>query len=351
MRILMANFPWIGGIAHYIEQAFSGLGHSVVQAFYEEKPPFYYRALKLHQVKYLDRRFKEKQRELFNQKILILAEQTKPDIFFVFNEGYVNMETVEQLKNKYRIKTVCLIGDDPFDSFRFHDLPYSLKYFDHIYVAEKLWIDKIRMVAPNSKLFKIASAYDHNKFNIQHALELGKKHFANLNCQISFCGESYNQRAEGGYRSAVFSHLTKYDFKFWGDKGWKYQFKFYPELEKAYAGGRLSFDELIYLYARSLINMNMPSPQLITAFQPRVLEIAACGGFQLVDYREDLFEVFKDDEIATFKTIPEMLDKIDYFIKNPEKRNSYITAGLERIKGNTWKDRMVQIIKNLREEI
>lgn len=351
MKILMANYPWIGGIAHYIEEAFSELGHNVVQAFYEEKRPFYFRTLKLHQVKYLDRRFKEKQRELFNQNIISLAEQTRPDIFFAFNEGNVDKQTVEQLKLKFRVKTVCLIGDDPFDSFRFSLLPYSLKYFDHIYVAEKLWIDKIRLVAPDAKIFNILVGYDQKKFNIHHTEELAKKHFEHLHCQIAFSGESYGQRAEGGYRSAILSHLAKYDFKLWGDEGWKYQFQFYPELAKAYVGGRLSFDELIYVYKKSLINLNMPSPQLVTTFQPRVLEIAACGGFQLADYRQDLFEIYKEDEIATFKTIPELLNKIDYFIKNPEKRNSYIAAGLERVKGNTWKDRVVEILKNMKEEV
>ena len=282
---------------------------------------------------------------------MALAEKIKPDLFFVFNEGYVNEQTVRLLKIKFKTVTICMIGDDPFDSFRFHHLPYSLKYFDHIYIAEKLWIDKIRMVAPNSKLHKILVGYDHKKFNTQRVTELGTKHLDHLNCQISFCGESYNQRAEGGYRSAVLSHLTKYDFKLWGDGGWKYQSDFYPELKKAYAGSRLSYDELIYVYKKSLINMNMPAPQLVTAFQPRVLEIAACGGFQLVDYRQDLFEIFKVDEIATFKTIPELLDKIDYFINNPEKRNSYIAAGFERIKGNTWKDRAAQILLDVGEVI
>lgn len=343
----MANYPWIGGVANYIENAFRQIGADVEHVFYEEELPFYFRTLKFSQIKYLDRKMREKQRDIFNRKILKLAERKPPDVFFAFNEGNVNAETVEKLKNKHRVKTICLIGDDPFDSYRFRDLPYSLKYFDHIYVAEKMWIDKIRMVAPHSKIFKMLSAYDPDNFNINRFNELKIEGFHDLECQISFCGESYNQRAEGGYRSTVLSHLTKYDFKLWGDSGWKYQFKFYPDLKNVYMGGRLNMNELVHVYHNSIININMPSPQIITGFQPRVFEIAACGGFQIVDHREDLLEVFKENDIVTFKTIPELIEKVDRFIKYPESRKHYIEAGLNAVQGNTWKDRAEEILSNL----
>jgi len=245
------------------------------------------------------------------------------------------------------IRTVCLIGDNPFDSYRFRELPYSLKYFDHIYVAEKNWISNIRMVAAGSKIIKMHSAYDSRRFNIDHVKENDQARNKEINCQIAFSGESYYQCAEGGYRCAVLSNLVEYGLVLWGDCGWKYQFKFYPELVRAYNGGRLSLDELVSVYANATINLNMPSPQIITSFQPRVFEIAACGGFQIVDYREDLLEVFKKDEIVTFKTIPELKEKVEYFIRYPEKRKPYIDSGLKAIKGNTWKDRVEMILNNM----
>lgn len=343
----MANYPWIGGVAKHIEEAFAETGNDVHQIFYEEKPPFYFSGLKLSQVKYLDRKFHEKEREIFNKKILAACERIRPDIFFVFNEGYVNAATVESIRKNNLTRTVCLIGDDPFDSYRFRELPYSLRYFDQIYVAEKLWIDKIRLVAPNAALFKILSAYDDRQFNSERAKAVMQNGWMHLDCPVSFCGESYNKRAEGGYRSAILSYLVHHGLKLWGDKGWMYQFRFYPELEKAYMGGRLEFEKLVYVYAKSTINLNMTSPQILTSFQPRVFEIAACGGFQIVDHREDLFEVFGEEEIATFKTIPELLDKVDHFLKNPAQRTPYIEAGFKAIKRNTWKERAIQIVNNL----
>ena len=95
----------------------------------------------------------------------------------------------------------------------------------------------------------------------------------------------------------------------------------------------------------------MPSPQLLTAFQPRVFEIPAVGGFQIVDYREDLFEFFDENELVTFQSVTELKDKVDYYLKNLEKRKPYINAGLERVKGNSWKDRALEIINNLKKDL
>ncbi len=347
MKVLMANFPWIGGIASYLEKAFGDLGHEVKQVLYVERLTPYIRLLKLNQLKYISRMTLERERRLHNLSILRIAKEFRPDLFLVLNEGYVDAETVSILKRDHGTFNVCLIADDPFDSYRFHELPYSLRFFDHIYVAEKLWINKIKMVSSSAKVFKFLSAYDHNMFTIEKANRLKGGGFEHLGCDVSFTGESYGRRAEGAYRSGILSSLVRYKLRFWGDDGWKYQLRFYPGLTNSYSGTRLTFDELVYLYANSPINLNMPSPQLTTAFQPRVFEIPACGGFQIVDHREDLFEVFKEDEIVTFRSIPELVEKVEYFLKNPEKRKPYIAAGLRAIQGNSWKDRAMSIIDNL----
>ena len=109
-----------------------------------------------------------------------------------------------------------------------------------------------------------------------------------LSCDISFTGESYGMLAEGGYRAGILDQLGSFNVKIWGDKGWERRFPYYSNLQRFYRGGRLSYDHLRKLYNLSTINLNMPAPQIFTGFQPRVFEIAACRGFQIVDWREEL---------------------------------------------------------------
>ena len=85
----------------------------------------------------------------------------------------------------------------------------------------------------------------------------------------------------------------------------------------------------------------MSSPQILTAFQPRVFEIAAAKCFQIIDYREDLMLCYNEDEMVTFKTIPELKEKINYFLKNPSEREKIAEKMyLKTIHKHTWQDRV-----------
>jgi len=55
---------------------------------------------------------------------------------------------------------------------------------------------------------------------------------------------------------------------------------------------------------------------------------------------------YVDLEAASFtKDKDDWFDKIDYYIKNPEKRNSIIEAGRQRVlKDHTYKNRVAQIV-------
>lgn len=344
MKILSANFPWIGGVAKYIEDAFEANGSEVERIHYREKMPFFYRQFKLNQIMYLNNLQKKKNIEAYNRIIVEKANAFNPDLFFVFNEGYVLTDTVKYLKKK-GVFLLSVIGDDPFDSFRFLELPYSLGYFDKIFVGEKYWIPKIKLVAPNADVRKIESGYDPEYFNVNKVVQLSQISIDKINCKVAFTGESYGRRVEGGYRSSVLSNLVNYGLKIWGDEGWKYQFKFYPELRKAYSGGRLSYDELITLYGSNAINLNLSSPQVISAFQPRLLEIIACGGFVISENKEDSMEVFGDN-LVTFDSVEELKEKVEYFITNPSERSRYVQACLKIVEKHSWTSKIKEILNH-----
>ena len=59
----------------------------------------------------------------------------------------------------------------------------------------------------------------------------------------------------------------------------------------------------------------------IESVNNRFFEVNGCGGFQLLDYRpilKDLLPV--DPELVSFKSIDEAIEKIRYYLQNPEER-------------------------------
>jgi spore maturation protein CgeB len=79
---------------------------------------------------------------------------------------------------------------------------------------------------------------------------------------------------------------------------------------------------------------------------PRTFEIAACRGFQLVDFRSDLPELFKiGEEIITFKTLEDLREKARYYLKHPEKRRKIASKAQERVlKDHTYEMRMMELL-------
>lgn len=346
MKILIITPPWIGGLFEYIAEAFEDQGDEVVKLSYQRQPSML-RKLKIHNVIQVRQYLEEKSWEHFNLRVLAASREQKPDIFLSFNEAFLISNTVEEIQ-KSGCLTVNFVSDNPFDPLRFSFFPISLKYYDTIFVFDKVWIPGVKNVAPRSRIVKLISGGGFNPRIFypvaENDISMGEK--KQLSCEVSFTGESYGMRGEGGYRSDILDLLGNYDVKVWGDEGWKQRFPYYKNLRGYYQGARLSYDLLRKLYCLCTINLNIPSPQVLSGFQPRTFEIAACKGFQIADWREELDEWFDEDELVTFKNIPELIEKVDYFIRHPEERTAYVEKLYEKVvKSHPWEIRIEEIMK------
>ena len=319
MKLIFINLFWEGNFINHIASAFEKIG---LQTYTIQIPPLHHWStkMKLHKISYVQEFLDNKVLADSNKMVIEAIKQEKPDLLFSFNNSRLLPETVKKIRDELNCKTVCVVGDNPFDSSRNKHFSMSLQYFDVILVGERMWIPNIRRMAPNSKIEHTLGGYNPEIFKPIGKETISQDDTNLLECDISFTGSAYGQQAEGNYRAGILGALPEYNVKIWGDAGWKYREKYYPSLGKAYQGSRLSYDQLLKLFTLSKINLNMPSPQILTSFQPRVFEIAATKGFQIIDYREDLLKCYEEDEMVTFKTIPELKEKVRYFLENPKER-------------------------------
>jgi spore maturation protein CgeB len=345
-RILIITPPWIGGLFEHIAGAFEKRGDEVVKLSYRRQPSIL-RKVKIHNIIQVRQYLERKSWEKFNFEVLAACKEQKPELFLSFNESFLFSTTIEKIQ-KEGCRTVNFVSDNPFDSLRFSFFPISLKYYDTIFVFDEAWIPGVRMVAPRSKVTKLISGGGFNPHIFYPAEEkaITALERDQLTCDISFTGESYGMRGEGGYRSDILDYLGEHNVKIWGDEGWKQRFPYYRNLSRYYQGGRLSYDHLRKLYHLCTINLNLPSPQVLSGFQPRTFEIAACKGFQIADWREELDEWFDEDELVTFRNIPELLEKVDYFVRRPEERTAYVEKLYKKVvKSHSWEVRVEEIMK------
>ena len=314
LKIFTINPGWTGGTMDFFEDAIRSLG--------AQHKSFRLRGVKFYKDKFIPKRLLDIEyskkllvkfyKKSLNENIRSEINSFNPDIFFVQNEAELLPETMEYIKSK-NIITMNINGDYAFDTYRFNYFPILLKYFDFVFYQEKIWKSNYQIIAPNTIFIKTVGAYSEKYFRPLPKEELMKN--LELLADISFAGTSYGFAAQGHYRTEIINHLCDYGLKIWGGDGWERYFDIYPKFVNAYQKKHLDFAELNILYQNTKINLNISNPQCITAFQQRTFEMAAANAFQIADYKEEIYDYFEEDEIVTFKTIDELIDKVKYFLR------------------------------------
>lgn len=350
MKIFIPHTNWIGNWGKYFYNAFEGEAIEVLGNKHKFHNNSIINTLKLDQISKIKNWSLHNALRTFNEQLIQDCIQEKPDIFMVMNESKLYPTTIKTIRERCKCTMVLILADDPYDSIRYvADFPHSLKYFDFIFNGEPAYNINVRKAAPNAKIFWHVGGFDSEYYHLVDDKALSMEDVKKYTCELSFTGSSYGPKAEGAYRADILSYLTDYDMKIWGDDNWPYRFKYLPQLQDCYIGTRLPYEDLRKLYHLSKINLNLPAPQVITSFQPRVFEIAACKGFQIVDYRPLIDKVFNENELVIFKTIGELREKVQYFLHHEAERNAIAERLYKKVIENfTWKKWAEKILDTIR---
>ena len=106
--------------------------------------------------------------------------------------------------------------------------------------------------------------------------------------------------------------------------------------------------EMIKLYSQSKINLGFSTcgdthleKERILQVRLRDFEVPMSGGFYMVEYMEELEEFYEiGKEIVCYRDLPDLADKIKYYLAHDDERNQIRLAGLARCRrDHTWHKR------------
>lgn len=177
---------------------------------------------------------------------------------------------------------------------------------------------------------------------VHRPLELTDEERQTYGSAVSFAGAPYLNRRR------LLVSLADLDFRIWGD-GWNE-----PALARFVSGGGRRFDveEMVRIFNATAINLNLHSASHVAGLDPdpdfvnpRTFEIAACGAFQLVDWREPLGELFDESEMVTFRSAGELREKIAHYLDAPDERQAIARRARARaIAEHTYEQRVRRIL-------
>ena len=125
--------------------------------------------------------------------------------------------------------------------------------------------------------------------------------------------------------------------------------KHFGNLSKIF-GRCLSYDDMVKMYSQSKITLNFSGypetknvgtidfDKSVKGLTGRDSEAPMCGAFYLTQYSDHIAQMYEiGKEIETFRSVPELIDKIKYYLENPVEAESIRKAGRERaLKDYTW---------------
>lgn len=101
------------------------------------------------------------------------------------------------------------------------------------------------------------------------------------------------------------------------------------------------------IFKCSKINLNMTNRAIRSGIPLRIFDILGCGGFLISNYQPEILELFTPDEdIVLYDSIPDLLAKIDFYLKHDDIRTQIAKNGYEKVKKyHTYENRLRYMLK------
>ena len=338
LRILVV-LPLYGGslpIGRYVATALKDLGH-LVEVF--EAPEFNaaYDALKKLRVTtdrldYLQNSFLN----VISQSILAKVETFEPDLVLAMAQAPLNHQALKRLRRDGVTTAMWFVEDHRLFTYWKSFAPF---YDIFAVIQKEPFLSDLKAIGQPNGLYLPLAALP----GFHHPMELTPMERRKFGSDISFMGAGYPNRR------VAFRELVSRDFKLWGTD-WDGDHVLEPLVQMQ--GARVSPEECVKIFNATRINLNLHSSiqaeELVTLgdfVNPRTFELAACGAFQLVDQRTLLEEAFADDELATFTSMAELLEKIDYYLERPEECQAIAGRARARaLKDHTYHARLETLL-------
>ncbi|MCU1286850.1 MAG: Uncharacterized protein JWO13_3200 [Acidobacteriales bacterium] len=277
----------------------------------------------------------------YNQYVLELTVQFRPDILLAFKGNYILPETLRAIRKQ----GVALYNYYPDTSAFTHGkwLPRSLPEYDCVFYTKKFWLKDVSEKINIRCGSYLPHGYDPSLHRRVVASERDKKDYGR---DISFIA------THTSYKEEILTKLAQLrpnlDLSIWGS-GWTERGP--KELSKYVRGFHLLGESYVRAIQAAKINLAIMSGKVAGASQgdettSRTYIIPACGGFMLHERNAEVLELYKEgEEVACFESAEELAGKIDYYLGHPEERLPIAKAGHARcVPAYSYDNRMAEIL-------
>lgn len=277
------------------------------------------------------------------QNLMELANAEQPDLVLVLDGLDLPLDQIAQLRSR-GIKTAIWLTDDPY----YTDFTMRIvTHYDYVFTLELNCVEIYRGLGCKEVHYLPFAAHREH-----YRPTTGR---SPVSRDISFIGSAYWNRIS--FFREIMPELMSYntiingiwwdrlpEASLYGDRIEIGKWMSPQETALSYSGSRI----VINLHRSHVDETDNNNKLLIPAASPnpRTFEIAASGTLQLSDARADLGSFYKiGEEIDTFTTPLEMMEKIRYYLTHEEERRDMALRAFARtLKDHTYTKRLHQLL-------
>jgi spore maturation protein CgeB len=321
MRILTSGESWWGATGRGYTISLRDLGHEVGEVNVDHYvPQWRKRSSRLLLRLVLPIAVRE-----FNEEILRQAHEMHPHIFLAFKGPYILAATLREL----RARGVQLYNYYQDTSAFAHGpiLPRALPEYDCIFYSKPFWDTDVRKHIKLKRTVYLNHGYDDY---------LSKPWPLTERDQI-FEADVVVIGNQTGYKEQILGELLRLrpnlNLKIWGNR-WENCRN--PQILECWQRGPLTGQAYYRALQAARINLAITSGIVKGASRGdyttgRTFQIPACKGFMLHERNDEVLDLFEEGkEIACYASVPELAEKIDYYLAHQEERTAIAAAGYRR---------------------
>lgn len=302
----------------------------------------------------------KKARHITNDKFLVLKKARNTFEGLIANTEFVRKKQLQEINNLLNAKVdLTIVTHDFLYPNQISDIkiktkapiilwhPDSIsnlgKYFFLNAKYDALFFKDPYIVYSFNKDLNLNSYYLPECFNPRYhkKVNLDKIDLEKYGCDITIAGNFYPNR------EAFFRNLIDYNIKIWGPPAplWLN----ITEVKKMLMNEMVFYEDKAKAFLAAKIVLNNLHPAEIWGINCRAFEIPACGGFQMINYRKGLNQLFEiDKEVISFNNYDELIKKIDYYLSNNSERAAIAEAGrIRAYKDHTYTVRLQLILDTI----
>ena len=342
LKILVVN-PYYGGslpTAKYCTQALNSMGHHAESVDCEKFAEGFFSIKKVTKNRVNEEALASQFAHFMGQFIAAKAADFNPDLILALAQAPLTPESISTLK-KLNIPIAFWFVED------FRTLKYwrdVAPFYDYFFTLQRgEFIDELLSIGAKNSYYLPQGCLP----SVHKEINLSRDDIDQYSADISFMGAGYYNRVQS------FPRLLNHDFKIWGTE-WTLESLVGSRVQNK--NKRVDPFDIVKIYNAGKINLNLHSSTSHEGVNPvgdfvnpRTFEIAACGGFQLVDERSELADLMAPGiEVATFDSIDDLGKKVNYYLKYEDEARSIAARGKTKVlKEHTIQHRMHEMLTHV----